>query len=104
MPYYWVMSKKKSPIERACEILGSQAALAAVCKVKPPTVNQWMQYGTPKGRPVPILYCVIIEMATEGEVKRWDLRPDDWYLIWPELIGAKGAPAVPEIAPATEGA
>lgn len=23
----------------------------------------------------------------------WDLRPDDWHRIWPELIGAEGAPA-----------
>lgn len=22
----------------------------------------------------------------------WDLRPDDWHRIWPELIGAEGAP------------
>lgn len=25
----------------------------------------------------------------------WDLRPDDWHLIWPELIGTEGAPVVP---------
>ena len=29
----------------------------------------------------------------------WDLRPNDWHRIWPELIGADGAP---EVA-ATEG-
>ncbi|WP_382155379.1 hypothetical protein [Hydrogenophaga sp. ANAO-22] len=22
----------------------------------------------------------------------WDLRPDDWHLIWPELIEVDGAP------------
>ena len=26
-----------------------------------------------------------IEQATNGEVTRKDLRPDDWHLIWPEL-------------------
>ena len=36
--------------------------------------------------------CTAIEQATAGAVRRWDLRPDDWHLIWPELIGAKGAP------------
>jgi DNA-binding transcriptional regulator YdaS (Cro superfamily) len=36
-----------------------------------------------------------IERATGGEVKRWDLRPDDWHEIWPELVGAVGAPSVP---------
>jgi DNA-binding transcriptional regulator YdaS (Cro superfamily) len=46
-------------------------------------------------RPVPIERCVPIEQATGGAVRRWDLRPDDWHRIWPELIGAEGAPAVP---------
>jgi DNA-binding transcriptional regulator YdaS (Cro superfamily) len=44
--------------------------------------------------------CVSIEQVTKGDVKRWDLRPDDWYRIWPEIIGIEGAPEVPE-APAT---
>jgi DNA-binding transcriptional regulator YdaS (Cro superfamily) len=38
--------------------------------------------------------CVRIENATYQQVKRWDLRPADWDLIWPELITAQGAPAV----------
>jgi len=36
--------------------------------------------------------CVAIEKATKGVVRRWDLRPDDWHRIWPELIKSKGAP------------
>jgi hypothetical protein len=36
--------------------------------------------------------CVVIEAKSEQKVRRWDLRPDDWHLIWPELIGTKGAP------------
>jgi DNA-binding transcriptional regulator YdaS (Cro superfamily) len=36
-----------------------------------------------------------LELACEHNVLRWDLRPDDWHRIWPELIGAEGAPAVP---------
>lgn len=27
-----------------------------------------------------------IERATEGLVTRKELRPDDWFLIWPELV------------------
>lgn len=46
-------------------------------------------------RPVPPEHCVAIEVATEHAVRRWDLRPTDWHRIWPELIGADGAPAVP---------
>jgi len=29
--------------------------------------------------------CPAIERATNGAVRRQDLRPDDWHLIWPEL-------------------
>ena len=47
-------------------------------------------------RPCPAVLAVEIEVATEREVKRWDLRASDWHRIWPELIGAEGAPAVPE--------
>ena len=38
---------------------------------------------------------VAIERATSQRVRRWDPRPSDWHRIWPELIGAEGAPAVP---------
>ena len=39
--------------------------------------------------------CVSIEQATNRVVMRWDLRPDDWHRIWPELIGIEGAPEIP---------
>lgn len=55
-------------------------------------LRQW-QHGYANRRPGPE-YCVAIERATDGQVRRWDLRPDDWHLIWPELIGAEGAPTV----------
>lgn len=40
-----------------------------------------------------------IALVTANEVQVWDLRPDDWHLIWPELIGAEGAPALPADEP-----
>lgn len=39
--------------------------------------------------------AVAIEQATDGAVCRRDLRPDDWWRIWPELIGADGTPEIP---------
>jgi DNA-binding transcriptional regulator YdaS (Cro superfamily) len=36
-----------------------------------------------------------IRRATNGSVEVWDTRPLDWHLIWPMLVGAEGAPAVP---------
>lgn len=47
--------------------------------------------------------CVRIEQATRRAVMRWDLRPSDWHLIWPELTKAKGRPDIPT-ASTTEGA
>ena len=38
-------------------------------------------------RPIPIEYCASIELATDGEVTRQEMRPDDWHKIWPELAG-----------------
>lgn len=38
-------------------------------------------------RPVPIEHCAEIERVTCGKVTRKDLRPNDWHLIWPELVG-----------------
>jgi DNA-binding transcriptional regulator YdaS (Cro superfamily) len=40
--------------------------------------------------------CVRIERDSEHELRRWDLRPNDWHLIWPELIDAEGAPPIEE--------
>ncbi|WP_294767164.1 YdaS family helix-turn-helix protein [uncultured Rhodoferax sp.] len=89
------MPTVKTPIELACEHenVGSQSALAAFLKIRPPTVNQWIK----GGRPIPVRFCVPIEQITFGAVKRWDLRPKDWFTYWPELIGTEGAPQVPQL-------
>lgn len=47
------------------------------------------------GKPLAAATCVQVEQQSGQAVRRWHLRPDDWHLIWPELIGAPGAPAVP---------
>lgn len=39
-----------------------------------------------KWKIAPIERCVPIEKAMNGEVNRRGLRPDDWHLIWPELV------------------
>lgn len=42
--------------------------------------------------------AVRVEEATNFELRRWDLRPKDWFDIWPELINARGAPAIKRTA------
>lgn len=55
-------------------------------------IRQW-QHGYAGRKPSPE-NCVAIEQATSGAVRRWHLRPDDWHLIWPELVTVEGAPAI----------
>lgn len=82
------------PIDAAAAKVGSQSALAAILGVTKAAVNQW------KGadRMVPLEHCAAIESATGRAVMRWDLRPDDWHRIWPELVGTSGAPSIREAA------
>lgn len=85
-----------TPIEQAIDHFKTQQALAEAMGIRQSTVSEWK-----KGdRPIPIERCVQIDRLTEGRVRRWHTRPNDWHLIWPELIGTDGAPAVPTTQPA----
>ena len=69
---------------------GRMSTVAVAAGVAPAFLSQ-MASGL---RGVPAERAYDIERACEFRVRRWDLRPDDWHRIWPELIGADGAPAV----------
>lgn len=43
-------------------------------------------------RPCATDLAVCIERESANEVRRWDLRPDDWFRHWPELVAIPGAP------------
>lgn len=60
----------------------TQIAIANLVGESPSFVNQWVN----GKRPVPAKACVAIEQATNGQVTRQEIRPDDWHLIWPELV------------------
>lgn len=79
-----------SSLIRAVKICSGQSGLAGAIGVKQQHVWNWLNRG---GR-VPPEHCASIETATRGSVMRWDLRPDDWHRIWPELVGTEGAPVV----------
>lgn len=88
LPY----SCRMNTISSAIAAVGGLVRLASVLGVKPPTVSQWAN----GHRPVPVQHCVAIERATAGAVTRRDLRPDDWHLIWPELVESEpNPPAAP---------
>jgi DNA-binding transcriptional regulator YdaS (Cro superfamily) len=68
-------------LETYLSTVDTAVSLASKLGITPGFVSQW-RTGV---RPIPIERCVAIEQATEGVVTRRDLRPDDWFLIWPEL-------------------
>jgi DNA-binding transcriptional regulator YdaS (Cro superfamily) len=49
-------------------------------------LRQW-QHGYADRAPSPE-NCVALELATDGNVTRKELRPNDWWLLWPELDGS----------------
>lgn len=61
------------PIDRAVEILGlKRIGMLFTPPITPQAVFKWTQDGVM----VPAERCVAIELATDGAVTRYDLRPD----------------------------
>lgn len=69
---------------------GRCASVAARLGIAPAYLSQ-IASGVRKAHPA--LAREIEEECSPGAVRRWDLRPDDWHRIWPELVGTAGAPA-----------
>ncbi|NLN68613.1 MAG: helix-turn-helix domain-containing protein [Alcaligenaceae bacterium] len=69
------------PIKSACDWFGGVSAFAKALGISPQLAHRWAI----KQQAVPIIRCVEIEELTAGMVTRKQLRPDDWWLIWPEL-------------------
>lgn len=67
-----------TPVDRAVEILGTQALLAAALGVSKSAVGQWKE----EGRRVPAEHCPVIERLTNGAVRCEELRPDiEWQVL-----------------------
>lgn len=60
---------------------GTAASIAKAVSVHPVMVTQWAN----RLKDVPPERCLPIERATGGAVTRADLRPNDFWLIWPDL-------------------
>ena len=60
---------------------GIRKTIAESLGIKTQAITNWKAKGE-----VPIEHCASIEKATQGAVTRKQLRPNDWKLIWPELI------------------
>lgn len=70
------------PVDRAVEIVGTQAVLAAALEVSKSAVSQWKE----EGRRVPAEHCPVIERLTAGAVRCEELRPDiEWGVLRQKL-------------------
>lgn len=70
----------------------ARAELAAMVHISDPYLYQCLT-GRKAMKPEE---AVRVEVESRLALRRWHLRPRDWWLIWPELIGTEGAPAVPQ--------
>lgn len=75
---------------------GGVSALASTLGIS--TVYLHQLAARQNGREPSAELSVLIERASQSSVMRWELRPEDWHRIWPELIGAEGAPSVERVA------
>ena len=65
----------------------SKADFANDLKVTSGMVSQWLS----GHRPISPEKCLAIEKHTKHLVSREELRPDDYWLIWPDLKAPKKA-------------
>ena len=72
------------------DAMGGTAAVARALGVRNPSVAEWRRGGIPTAR----LWRLAVLAEQRGIAPRWEVAPNDWHLIWPELIGADGAPQV----------
>ncbi len=69
----------------------ARSSFAAQCSVTLGHLRN-VAYGT---RVANAELCTAVELVSKGALRRWQMRPADWFRIWPELIDAPGAPKLP---------
>lgn len=66
------------------QLLGGTSKVAKLCDVEPAAVSQWRKKGIPREQ---LLFLAArIEKESHGLVGRKDLFPNNFWLIWPELL------------------
>lgn len=81
-------------IDASIKASGGPVAVARRLGISVQRLANWAERG------VPIEHCARFETAVGGLMRRWDLRPADWWRIWPELIGMPGSPELTSATPA----
>ena len=66
------------------QLLGGTNKVAKMCNVEPAAVSQWRKNGIPREQ---LLFLgARIEKESHGLVTRKDLFPNNFWLIWPEML------------------
>jgi DNA-binding transcriptional regulator YdaS (Cro superfamily) len=71
------------------QLLGGTNKVAKMCDVEPAAVSQWKKNGIPREHLM--FLAARIEKESHGLVTRQDLFPNNFYLIWPELLPKSNA-------------
>lgn len=90
MPYTRAMNTPTT--SELIDIAGGTASVARFFQIASASVSEWRKM---QKLPDDKLIRLAPLIETKSKIKRWDLRPNDWFLIWPELVGKKGAPKIP---------
>ena len=88
------------PLDRA-----ARDAFAASCETSPGHLRN-VAYGYRRCAPE---LAALVELHSQGQVTRRELCPDNWKIVWPELVTTQPAPQAPadsniEAATAGQGA
>jgi len=92
------MKKPQKSIESAIHHAGGVTKLASAIGVRQSAISNWKARGTMPNA----AYCFAIERATNGLVTRRDLRPNDWWAIWPELAEQEPTFPIPPLSHAAD--
>ena len=76
-------------IEANKKVLGLAGGHAEVARLLGYTDRRSVWPWTSGGAPFPIEHCVVLERHFKKAVTRQELRPDDYWLIWPDLKAPK---------------
>jgi len=78
------MEKLKLTDSAIIDLLGGTSKVAKMCKCDQATVSTWRKRGIAHG---PLLFLAArIEKESHGLVTRKDLFPNNFWLIWPEML------------------
>jgi hypothetical protein len=69
------------------DLLGGSGRVAKLCNVTMPSVTHWRSRGIPHGQL--LFLAATLEKESHGLIRRQDLFPKNFWLIWPELMENK---------------